>query len=612
MRTLKTTGALTLALLATLAGQGANAEPDATADAYTGPAIGAHALHDGQTWTEPGPDWRDGLTATGPTVPASTVAAQEDKPNYYGIAGCHAPKSQTSFDPCTLGDPDGDTTWLVLGSSKAGTWVDPLAEIAERSGARLEVGTRSATPWTPGLGDGQGRQFNDAALKHIQQTEPHVLFMVADDNSVSPGDWDNIIDRALGSGAGHVAVLWNPGGTEPNPMTCLENEPEDYRDCSFRFVTEGAELDLANRANTDPNLSYLSVQDWIAPEGTGFMVIGDVITRGAGSHLTASYVDTLELPLQSELHEAGLVDANPDAVTRIAGANRYETAAKLAMMFPASAMTSYVASGLSWADALSAGAVTGGWDRLVLTKPDGQPQTTRDALFELGRGMDHRAVVVGGPGAVADTVIDQLRAMGGWPVDRLAGENRYETAAKVARDALAGHDVDRVYLASGETFPDAIAAASHAGDSDALLLTKKGDLPTVTADALADLDPRQIVVVGGYGVISHAVEMQVKEATGTTPVRAAGADRWATSAALFAYSGTAQSADTVLVATGLDFPDALAAGQMGSPLVLTKPDQLPSVVRDAIRRHDKAVLIGGAQAVNTDVERAIQDLVVRR
>lgn len=608
MTSRRTTAALGLVLVTTLAGQSADAAPDATSHAYQGPAVGAYAMYDG-TWAEPGADWREALTASGPTVPAGPEAAQDDRPHYYGVDGCHASQSQTTVDPCPLGDPDGEETWLVLGSSKSGTWVDPLDQIAERHDVRLEVGTRSATPWTPGHGAGTGRTYNDAALDYVDRTNPDVLFLVADANDLSSSDWEGIVDEALAAGAGHVAVLWNPTTTTPNPMTCLENEPADYRDCAYQFVAEGPDPDLADRANRDDSVSYLSVQDWVAPEGTAYMVIGDVITRGSGSHLTSSYVDTLELPLQSELFESGLVDTDPDDVTRIAGVDRYGTAAQLATLSQGSATTTYVASGLDYPDALAAAAVAGGSDRLVLTRPGSLPGATQDAITALVTGTGSHAAVVGGTTVVTTTVTGQLDAMGVWDVERIAGTDRYETAARVAADALAGQDVDRVYLASGEGFPDALAAASHAGDDDALLLTKEDALPSATAAALEDLDPRKVVIVGGQDVVSQAVEQQVRQVTGTTPVRAAGADRWATAAALFSYSGTALGSDQVIVATGLDFPDALASGQLGAPVVLTKPDQLPSVARSVIARYDAATVVGGTQALSTDVELGIQDLM---
>ncbi len=89
---------------------------------------------------------------------------------------------------------------------------------------------------------------------------------------------------------------------------------------------------------------------------------------------------------------------------------------------------------------------------------------------------------------------------------RLAGRNRYETAALVARDGF-GSGVRRVYVATGLDFPDALAGAAVAGALGApLLLTDRGTLPGATRDALAALDPSEIVVLGGTAAISPGVE----------------------------------------------------------------------------------------------------------
>lgn len=287
-----------------------------TAGPYDGPAVGALALYAG-SWVEPGGAWRDALSATGPTIPEGPVAAQEDKPDYYEVPGCHVGRTVTAVAPCVLGDPEGTDTWLVLGSSKTGTWVDPLSAIAAAEGVRLETGTRSSTPWTPGFGSGDGRAYNDAALDYIHQTAPEVLFLTWDqpaDFSMGPQEYADVVTRALEAGAGRVVVLWNPGGAEPNPMTCLEGEPADYRTCAFTFVDEALDAAAEDLAEASSDVSYASVRDWVAPEGEGQMVIGGVITRGAGSHLTATYARSLQRPLASELFEVGLLDRDPDAM----------------------------------------------------------------------------------------------------------------------------------------------------------------------------------------------------------------------------------------------------------------------------------------------------------
>lgn len=71
----------------------------------------------------------------------------------------------------------------------------------------------------------------------------------------------------------------------------------------------------------------------------------------------------------------------------------------------------------------------------------------------------------------------------------------------------------------------------------------------------------------------------------------------------------------VFVATGEQFPDALsaaaAAAQIGGPLLLTQPDELPAGVAAEIRRLNPAeiIIVGGEQAVSVEVESQLRELV---
>lgn len=103
--------------------------------------------------------------------------------------------------------------------------------------------------------------------------------------------------------------------------------------------------------------------------------------------------------------------------------------------------------------------------------------------------------------------------------------------------------------------------------------------------------------------------------------RTAGADRYATAVEISktyypngpvnGWDGNAWSSYTVVLCTGENFPDALAAtpwaSQMGAPLLLTQGTALPSVVSGEIDRLKpwRVVIIGGTDVVSQDVEDAV-------
>ncbi len=88
---------------------------------------------------------------------------------------------------------------------------------------------------------------------------------------------------------------------------------------------------------------------------------------------------------------------------------------------------------------------------------------------------------------------------------RLAGANRYATAAAVSADTVPG-GASRVYVAVGDNFPDALGGGPAGGVNDApILLVLKDSIPGPTATELNRLNPSEIVILGGTGVVSDTV-----------------------------------------------------------------------------------------------------------
>ena len=192
------------------------------------------------------------------------------------------------------------------------------------------------------------------------------------------------------------------------------------------------------------------------------------------------------------------------------------------------------------------------------------------------------------------------------PAPRLAGADRFETAAKVALDShFANAPV--AYVASSASFADALAGAARAGGQGGpVLLTQATKLPKATTDALTALKPASIVVLGGTSSVSDAVKTALKPyATTGTVDRLGGSDRFGTAAAV-AHTYPA-GIDTVYLASGLAFPDALAgaaaAAATQAPVLLTRPDRLPSATVAELTRLQPAriVVLGGTASVSQAV-----------
>jgi putative cell wall-binding protein len=189
--------------------------------------------------------------------------------------------------------------------------------------------------------------------------------------------------------------------------------------------------------------------------------------------------------------------------------------------------------------------------------------------------------------------------------DRLSGADRYGTAIALSKAAFpSGAPV--VYLATGTTYPDALAAGPAAAKQGGpLLLTTPTALPAAVRTELQRLDPAKIVIVGGLNSVSAAVADAAKKIAPVT--RLAGADRYATGRAIVASAFP--SAPSVFLATGANFPDALSAGAAGAgsamPVVLVNgPAGLDGATASLLTKlgTTDAAIVGGLLTVSSEIE----------
>lgn len=145
--------------------------------------------------------------------------------------------------------------------------------------------------------------------------------------------------------------------------------------------------------------------------------------------------------------------------------------------------------------------------------------------------------------------------------DRLAGVNRFSTAAEVGQWYRGTGSGGTVYVVNGFDFPDALSAGAATTDGT-LVMVERNSLPPESASELARIQPDRIVVVGGTGVVSSSVVSQLRDYVDSPSdvVRIAGANRYETSRAVITSpDGFNGAVSGLIIATGRNFPDALAA-----------------------------------------------------
>ncbi|MCV0403946.1 MAG: cell wall-binding repeat-containing protein [Chloroflexi bacterium] len=301
--------------------------------------------------------------------------------------------------------------------------------------------------------------------------------------------------------------------------------------------------------------------------------------------------------------------ARPASIERLVGADRYATAAAISRAtFAPGVAVAYIATGLQFPDSLAGGpAAARRGSPILLTDPRSLPQATRDELTRLN---PKAIVILGGRAVVSGTVESQLAAYTDGSVTRIAGSDRHATSALIsARHFPTGVPV--AYVATGRTFPDALSAgAAAAALGGPVLLVDTNDLPASVRSELTRLRPARIVVVGGRSVVGDAVVTALDRYTTGTVTRQAGADRFATAAAVSASAFP--SAPTAFIANGMNFPDAVtgvpAAARAGAPLLLATRTNLPSATAGELKRLDPArvVLLGGQVSLSDAIIPAIE------
>lgn len=525
--------------------------------------------------------------------------------------------------------------------------VEVLAAVSSEDGVPRYAyvsGTSMASPHVAGLGAllaGENPTWSPMAVKSALQTSArdytdaasNVAFeggtgFVEPRHFLAPGlvfdstvaDWDAFLTDPAGGYNLNAAYVVVPAlGTTPTTVTRTVTNPGSA-EATFAATYAGPQtLDVT-----------VSPESVTVPAGGSADVTITVANTGAaatawqeGSIAWTSGETVVEIPVIAR-GEVADVEPEPEpepgpTVDRIGGQNRYGTAAGVAELFPEGADTVYVASGQGFADALAgsspaaSGLLPQGMIQ-TLNTPDGEPApvllvrnnevpgATAGALTELD---PTNVIILGGEGAISADVEEDLAEYG--EVSRVAGDNRYQTAANLA---LMFDDVNTVYLASGEegAFADALAGAARAGmENVPVLLTRPDSVPGATAAALETLNPERIVVLGG----PNAVSQEVYDEVGADE-RLAGSNRYSTAVMVSQVHDT--DAPVVYIASGLDYPDALAgsalAGHQGVPVLLTRQGSLPPVTADELERlnPERIVVLGGEAAVSADVVDAINDI----
>lgn len=282
---------------------------------------------------------------------------------------------------------------------------------------------------------------------------------------------------------------------------------------------------------------------------------------------------------------------------RLAGADRYATAASIAMEGWTQSDYVILVSGENYPDALVAASLAQQYGApILLSQQKYLPEVTKKALSNLNV---KNAILVGGSGVLADQIPGQLSKMG-IKTSRLAGQNRYETSIAVAKQFS---NVSEVVIATGEDFADALSIAAIAAYKNMpIILVPKNNINSNTEAFIKNNRIAKTYVVGNSAIISDNVVQKF-----SNPERITGATKYDRNVNIINRFKSDIDGDMVFIATGNDFADALAgaayAAKTNSPIVLAS-NNLNTVTKNYLRSNlsnKEICILGGEGAVSGSI-----------
>ena len=281
---------------------------------------------------------------------------------------------------------------------------------------------------------------------------------------------------------------------------------------------------------------------------------------------------------------AGVSSANVENVTRIAGEDRIATSIEISKEMFNESDNVVLASGFNFADALSAGQLAAALNAPLILSKDQLDSRTSDEIAKL---KPKNMYIVGGENALSSNIEESVKSVvNDINIERLKGNDRYETSVKVMEKTKEFVDAEYLLIASGKNFPDALSATSFMADHKALMVLSDGN-----SYPKSDL---QEIAIGGVNQLPL---------NGFTGERIAGNDRYQTALAIARRSF--ENNENAILANSKVFADSLSAVSVAknykAPIILTDNENLTQSTKSYLENMNSVTIIGGEKSVSSNI-----------
>ncbi|MFC4368571.1 cell wall-binding repeat-containing protein [Citroniella saccharovorans] len=284
-------------------------------------------------------------------------------------------------------------------------------------------------------------------------------------------------------------------------------------------------------------------------------------------------------------------------INRISGESRYETSKEVSKNAFKSSKYVILASGENFPDALSATPLAHSLNCPILLTPSTKlPKSILKEILDLEA---KEVIIVGSFSSISEDIEKEIKDL--VKVRRIGAENRYETAALIAKEVLNINGSSKIAIASGENFPDALSSSAILLKEKApIILTPRDKLPRASKEVLETMKFEKTYIFGGLEMVSKEIENELDN-----PIRISGTDRFDSSVS-FAKQAF-ENPENIIIVNGSGFADALAAGslvpKLKAPIILSEKDSIPEKVRKYLFEINpkKIYFVGGDNSVSSKV-----------
>lgn len=226
------------------------------------------------------------------------------------------------LETCTSGPADADITVAVVGDSKAHQWLTALEQIAQARDWRLVTYLKSACPLTTlevgleGEPNTSCASYNDARFEALMEDDSIDYVVTSQVSGYAFGDeprderaammTDDLegVWQDLESAGREVVVIVDNPNPRIDVMECVAMNEDSLGECTFNRAEgerEGGTLVQVAAAEALDTVGVVDLRDYVCPRDECPAVIGDTLLYRQGSHLTATYVESLTPRLDEAL-----------------------------------------------------------------------------------------------------------------------------------------------------------------------------------------------------------------------------------------------------------------------------------------------------------------------